>query len=1320
MIKKVNVKLLFLTILFFLFSNTSLLAKTVTNHLKTDHFNPSISSHKDVSERIADIDLPFIKNENQTNEKVKYYARTFAGTVFISDDAITYSLLKKNKEGNKMGWTLKEKMLKTTAAKAEGLDPAVTKVNYLKGNKNKWHRNVQTFQGISYGEIYKNIHLALKASGNNIEKIFTVTEGGKPENIKVAIEGAKKLKLTAEGELKIVTEIGTIRMTRPMAYQEIDGTRIFIPVSYSIDNDQTAYGFHVKDYNKKYPLVIDPLLASTFIGGSGDNFLHEIAVDPDGNVIVAGHVWSSPDYPVTPGAYDPTYNADTDIVISKLDSSLSTLLASTFLGGDSVETFYSLLVDLNGDIYVSVGTSSSDYPVTPGTYDAGHGGLYISKLSSDLSDLVATTLLPGQRMALGPDGAIYVMGSISTPDDYPATPGAYDTSHNGERDIYVAKLDPSLSTLLAATYVGGNNSEYLSDMVISPAGHILIAGSTSSSDYPVTAGAYNTENSGSSYFISQLDSSLSSLLSSTFFVNGYSYNLTDIKADLDGNVFIAGTTHSQDFQTTPGAYDETWNGLEDAFISKFDPSLSALLASTFLGADQDEYASEMVIDSEGNIYLAGSTFSLDFPITPGAYNDQHNNYYMAHGSSPFPTDAFISKLDNDLTVLLASTFIGSRGEDGVGGIAIDTASNIYLTGMTYSKSYPVTAGAYDTTFESYIQGFVSKLSPDLMKPDTDNDGLFDDEDNCPLAANPLQEDDDHDGIGNACDTCMNGPGAKDYWMKALVRSGGGEVYSVLPTFASRDKQIHTGYIISGAENNPGDEYNTFEIWAIRTDLNGDVLWSKSYGSVVPNYSYFIDRYENHITQRFDLDGNANGFFLSSYDDNWKTLVIWIDEDGEAIWKQYVNGSCGPVYHAEHGAILVPQSSSGNPSVLAINGAGPAVRTVFYNDPMLGFDSLYPIEVFEPTSDNDYLLAGVTGFDDDIIIMKLHNSPWKKYYRSPEDMGQVMDRVTSVKETPDGGFIAAGYKFLQTDESEYVDYKIWVMKLDSSGEIMWQKEYSEPGITYMMFPSLVLNSDGGYAVSGFYINSENKSKLFLMGLDASGNILWQKGYPGPYDGTASAVNSSLVSLADGYLLAGFAFYYNYFSETVLLKLNKHGDIPGSDLTVETNMAAADGVLNIYFSANFISNNEGATVTLEELTEQDDPLIKKTLFRSLDSDGDDIADEYDNCLCADNPAQEDADNDTIGDACDADTIYGTVSGGTQANVSVTLYAVSCGTPQPQVSTVANAEGYYSFGSVGDGKYLVVPEDADYDFAPVSSWVDIPQTDIQPYDFTATPNP
>jgi hypothetical protein len=314
---------------------------------------------KEIMEKAYRMRLPFIANEGQIDKEAAFYARTFGGTLYVTEKGeMVYSLPRiskaksqdrvskaqtDNKSDNKIDvWVLRETLIGAYKIHPEGMDKAKTKVNYFIGSdKKKWKTGISTYNDLSLGRVYTGIELSLKAYGNNIEKVFTVYPTGKVSDIRLKIDGASSMKVNPYGKLEIETGLGPVRFSAPLAFQEIDGKRKLVKVSYDVKGK--AYGFQADAYDHNHPLIIDPLLASTFIGGASEDYGYSIALDGLNNVYVTGYT-ASFDYPATAG-YDNTHNGNVDVFVSKLTADLATLSASTFIGGTSSDVGYSIALD---------------------------------------------------------------------------------------------------------------------------------------------------------------------------------------------------------------------------------------------------------------------------------------------------------------------------------------------------------------------------------------------------------------------------------------------------------------------------------------------------------------------------------------------------------------------------------------------------------------------------------------------------------------------------------------------------------------------------------------------------------------------------------------------------------------------------------------------------------------------------------------------------------------------------------------------------------------------------------------------------------------
>jgi len=613
-------------------------------------------------EKAFKLQLPFIVNEGQIpDESVRFHAKTFGGTVYVTNRGeVIYSIPKSEEKDRERGidkhskhestkvYSFKESLVNALSTSPQGIDKSQAKVNFFVGNeKGNWKTDIAAYNMVNLGEVYKGIIMNLRAYGSNVEKLFHIKPDGKPEDIKLRVEGIEEIIVNKEGELELKTNLGIVKFSKPVAYQEVDDRREYIQVAYDVKGKE--YGFIVGNYDRTKELVIDPLLASTFLGGAYDDIARCIAIDSEGNVYIAGYTQSTADFPTTPGAYDTSYNyGDNDAFVSKFNRDLTVLLASTYIGGNMVDYPRAIAVDLGGNVYVVGYTQSANFPTTSGAYDTLFNGEayvfgdgFISKFNRDLTVLLASTFLGGElndsvsSVALDSGGNVYVAGTTES-SDFPATPGVYGTSYNDPYCGFVSKLDGNLRTLISSTFVA--NFTTLTSILIGPNNDIY------------AAGRIDTMDANNDVFISRFDSDLRTLLASKIFGGGAADYAFSIAMDLDGNIFVSGWTYSTDFPTTPGAYDTSYNGAVDAFISKFDRNLTTLLASTYLGGGgySDDFAWGIAVDSGGNVYIVGDTNSSTFPTTPGAYDTSYNG----------AVDAFISKFDRNLTTLLASTYLG--------------------------------------------------------------------------------------------------------------------------------------------------------------------------------------------------------------------------------------------------------------------------------------------------------------------------------------------------------------------------------------------------------------------------------------------------------------------------------------------------------------------------------------------------------------------------------------------------------------------------------------------------------------------------------------
>jgi hypothetical protein len=681
--------------------------------------------------------IPFIQNQGQiTQDNVRFYANIFSGSVFVTDQGLQYVTSKKDGQGKNTNFSFAEKFVdavgSTIQPKPVGTEQSFTRVSVFKGNDSDgWRNDIPSFNVLYLGQIWNGIAVNLQASNKNFEKVFTVSPGGNPSDIKIATDGLTGLAIAANDELILKTQLGELKMTAPVAFQfDEAGNKINVPVKYSIGKNN-QYGFVVGEYDKSRELIIDPLLASTFLGGTGDDDGRAIVTDATGNVYVTGQSYAD-DFPVTVGAYDSGNSSG--VFVSKFSNDLSTLEASAFFGGTNGDHSQAIALDSAGNIFITGIAHSFDFPTTAGAYaetppTTNAPNSFLTEFNSDLSNILASTYLgasdtyPGgmpyteaYSLAIDESDNVFV-GGMTLCTNFPTTSGAYNEVFGGNGwNTFVSKFSHDLSAIQSSTFVGGFGTMYGAGLITDAAGDVYITGGTWDSGFPTTPGAYSTTFNGSmEMFVSRLNNNLSSLVSSTFLGGSDDYGTeygTSLALDSVGSLFVLGFSNSTDFPTTTGAFDQTANGGTDVVLAKLSNDFSTFLSATYFGGGNNDgtngdynLGKALAVDSADNVYIAGLTRNTsDFPVTSGAYQAIYNS----------STQGFFAKFSNDLSSVASTTLFGGTNDSWANALAIDSSDNIFAVGSTYAGGFPTTAGVYmETSTDGQLETFVSKWNADF-------------------------------------------------------------------------------------------------------------------------------------------------------------------------------------------------------------------------------------------------------------------------------------------------------------------------------------------------------------------------------------------------------------------------------------------------------------------------------------------------------------------------------------------------------------------------------------------------------------------------------
>ncbi len=698
-------------------------------------------SNVQVTKSLASMPLSFTENQGQWDDKVQFRAIAGGATMWFASDGAYYQFTRTIKTENSdpisvvdkryglMPYDRKNrqpKAVETMMIKARfvgsnsnpvivGLEKMEYICNYFIGNDpDEWHTDVPNYSAVIYEEIYDGIALKYYGNGKQMEYDFIVSPGADYSQIKIQYEGAESISINSNGQLVVVTKWGEIVEQTPVIYQIDNSSRVAVSGEYKMMGDN-SFGFELSGYNPALPLVIDPvLLYSTYLGGSSSDYGFGMAVDASGAAYIMGYT-ESPDFP-TLNPYQGTFQGSYDAFVTKLSSSGTSLVYSTYLGGNNYDYGYSIAVDASGAAYITGLTYSSDFPTLnpyQGTFQ-GFTDVFVAKLNSTGDSLVYSTYLGGNNyddgysIAVDASGAVYVTGYTDSPD-FP-TLNPYQGTMPGSSDAFVTKLSSSGASLVYSTYLGGNNYDDGYSIAVDASGAAYITGLTYSSDFPTLNPYQGTFQGNSDAYVTKLSSTGDSLVYSTYLggsMDDFGYG---IAVDASGAAYVAGCTASPDFPTL-NPYQGTFHDSADAFVTKLSSSGDSLVYSTYLGGNNYDDGSSIAVDASGAAYITGYTESTDFPTLNPYQGTIQGNY-----------DAYVTKLSSAGNSLVYSTYLGGSLFDYGSGIAVDTSGAVYVMGETESTDFP-TFNPYQDSLKGFTNAFVikfSSFSTDIKEFDVDN------------------------------------------------------------------------------------------------------------------------------------------------------------------------------------------------------------------------------------------------------------------------------------------------------------------------------------------------------------------------------------------------------------------------------------------------------------------------------------------------------------------------------------------------------------------------------------------------------------------------
>jgi hypothetical protein len=621
---------------------------------------PDAATSARVSEAYGKLPLSFEANEGQADKAVRFLSRGQGYSLFLTPDEAVLRL------GEARRGATVVSMLAVGGRRhprLTGESPLSTRSNYLLGNDpGAWHLNIPSYERVRSAGIYPGVDLVYRGNQGQLEYDFVIAPQADPSRIRLAFRGAESVTLGQRGELILHTVYGDLVQHPPVVYQEAAGRREPVEGRYVLHSGRRGaprqVGFAVGRYDRTRPLVIDPILGySTFLGGSGAELRPAIAVDGAGNAYITGHTESTTFPGVNAGSIQPTHGGGpVDAFVTKINATGTAIVYSTYLGSGFAAGL-GIAVDAAGNAYVTGETGSTAFPgVNAGSIQPTYGG--------------------------------------------------------GPADAFVTKINATGTAIVYSTFLGGSGDEEGLGIAVDSEGSAYVTGQTGSATFPgVNAGSIQPAYGGrggrsGDGFVTKINPTGTAIVYSTFLGGSGSDESVAIAVDSAGNAYVTGDTASTTFPGVTGSSLQPINGggTADVFVTKINPTGTAVVYSTFLGGSGDDEGLGIAADGAGNTYVTGWT---DAAIFPGV---TANSFQPVNGGNG---DAFVTKINPTGTAFVYSTFLGGGGGDGGHCIAVDGAGNAYVAGWTGSATFPgVTASSIQSTYGGGGDDvFVTKLNP---------------------------------------------------------------------------------------------------------------------------------------------------------------------------------------------------------------------------------------------------------------------------------------------------------------------------------------------------------------------------------------------------------------------------------------------------------------------------------------------------------------------------------------------------------------------------------------------------------------------------------
>lgn len=643
----------------------------------------------------------FVPNLGQWSDRAAFRAKLGGEVAFLERDAWTlvgFAATGPVAEDERAGATVRAVALRMSFGDEAGPGPrgeaaSEARQHYFLGNDPAgWRRDVPSYGSVLYERVKPGIDVRFYQGDGQFAFDVLVAPDASVADFLMRVEGMQRLRVH-DGRLVIETELGPVHLTPPVAWEE-DGARRVPVASRFVLRDAGSFGFEVGARTPGRRLVIDPgVVWSTSFGGSDLERAETCATEPSGAVCVAGYTFS-PDFPVTPGAFDTTYGIQ-DAFVTKLLPT-GAIQFTTFLGGNvsqfpgpfgaaPFDEVQGIAVDSQARIFVTGTTMATDFPTTPGAFlgtaPIGGTNVFVTRLAANGASLDYSTYVwlgRAEAIAVDAQGQAVIVGTTSN-QFWPTTVGALSSTYSSPGEGFVTRVGPTGAWLSYSTYLSGNSYEEPRSVAIDTQGRVVVAGATQSSNLPTTPSAFDpTYNFGSSPwdgFVLRFAPNFAGLDYCSYLGGSDNDECNAVAVDVQGEVVVTGWTRSSNFPTTVGAYDTTFGVFgapEQVFVTRFAANGSSLAGSTFLGGTSGQIARGCVVDARGDVTIVGNS-GAGFVVTPGAADATYDGGF---------NDAFVARLRGDLTGLVYSSYLPGSGFDDIAtAVGIGTAGQAIVAGF---------------------------------------------------------------------------------------------------------------------------------------------------------------------------------------------------------------------------------------------------------------------------------------------------------------------------------------------------------------------------------------------------------------------------------------------------------------------------------------------------------------------------------------------------------------------------------------------------------------------------------------------------------------